>query len=1057
MKKITLITILSILALLSLTLVSCQIKEVQLELVDYQADYSVGSPIDIENHYKADVRTGITASVVYNDGEKQEKTFTGNIYWPIVGGEHTFTISIGKKSVSFTVQVGYREPTISVDESPFVYRVGSTVYFEDLLAVKNPSVYPSDATLKFKDVKYRSVETDLDETIGEWEDADYDTHDKCFDVTKAGEYLLSFEACLGDKSAESSFTVVAVTNKNDGNENVLTYNEKYASKNVITSSEDSSIFRLPASSDYTEASFVALNHKFNFGEALSVTFKGKNLPQIGLHVTPNEQSSNPFGLFSAKAHVLSFEYKGTNKYVLMGPNGFNSNAVKIAVESRGEFWGWDDLEANKYYRVSAWLNKRNATTYFVSYNVYEIQNYGTDNQSETLIHSLEQSGWSTSEGEINEGYFVLYGSKNKSITFKVEYGDKQVAENIVANSISLNNGSTTIEKTCKNNNDNTIQGGYLAYTNKYGLNTSISFDFVGKNIPNVCFFADNASGATDGKGLYLSTDGSDLAVYGPKRLAGDVLAKEANSQLARNKLVDGKAYRYTIIVESGGSYKVKFTLRLDEVTDDCLLGVAQTSLTAAYLSNSPKGAIIVYGTTSSRLTFNSSAPTEYVEPTTDIDKLSFSNTDLAVLRDSETNITLNGELADSSDIVWSIADGSIATLNDGKLIAQKVGNTTLTATANGFTASCNIQVVEKLYFKKATLRVVIGEADTQLILLGTGEKGTITWATDSDCLTVSDSGVISAVSEGVAKVTATATSVYGTEVAECVVTVALPVIHFEEAEKSIRLYSDETLALQYSDGKTISWYSSDENVVTVQNGVVSAVGVGTATITATATNGETDSCKIVVINILHNATYNKTTGQITLKQDASGTAYSDSAYVQMGNYADGAFVVMEFTGKNLPQIQFFASGATNKLVDESINGLLFSSDVATADYRMFSTTNPNQNAIMASSWDTNLKNYASSGAWQNLDESKNYVLIVGCLRDESKYYLTFKLYIKNDDGTVSLAQNGSFTKDYSVLDTNIKTSGNEIVVYGSRNADLDVTVKVVSTLEEAESMFTIAE
>lgn len=48
--------------------------------------------------------------------------------------------------------------------------------------------------------------------------------------------------------------------------------------------------------------------------------------------------------------------------------------------------------------------------------------------------------------------------------------------------------------------------------------------------------------------------------------------------------------------------------------------------------------------------------------------------------------------------------------------------------------------------------------------------------------------------------------------------------------------------------KTVTWTSSDKNVATVDkdNGTVTAVGEGTATITATAANGKKDTCKVTV-------------------------------------------------------------------------------------------------------------------------------------------------------------------------------------------------------------------
>ena len=50
-----------------------------------------------------------------------------------------------------------------------------------------------------------------------------------------------------------------------------------------------------------------------------------------------------------------------------------------------------------------------------------------------------------------------------------------------------------------------------------------------------------------------------------------------------------------------------------------------------------------------------------------------------------------------------------------------------------------------------------------------------------------------------------------------------------------------TVTPDNAENKTVTWTTSDANVATVTNGVVTAVGAGTATITATATNGTADT------------------------------------------------------------------------------------------------------------------------------------------------------------------------------------------------------------------------
>ncbi|MBR4774972.1 MAG: Ig domain-containing protein [Bacteroidales bacterium] len=132
----------------------------------------------------------------------------------------------------------------------------------------------------------------------------------------------------------------------------------------------------------------------------------------------------------------------------------------------------------------------------------------------------------------------------------------------------------------------------------------------------------------------------------------------------------------------------------------------------------------------------------------------------------------------------------------------------------------------------------------------------ITWASDQPTVaSVTAEGLVTALTEGTAVITATADGISGT----CRVRVIKedkPVI--EVASVTI---SPESLTLVYGEGgaltatvlpenatyPAITWASSDESVITVSSeGVVTSVSAGTATITATAKNGVSGECPVTV-------------------------------------------------------------------------------------------------------------------------------------------------------------------------------------------------------------------
>ncbi|MCI6652471.1 MAG: Ig-like domain-containing protein [Ruminococcus sp.] len=70
----------------------------------------------------------------------------------------------------------------------------------------------------------------------------------------------------------------------------------------------------------------------------------------------------------------------------------------------------------------------------------------------------------------------------------------------------------------------------------------------------------------------------------------------------------------------------------------------------------------------------------------------------------------------------------------------------------------------------------------------------------------------------------------------------------EISASQLSLKYGEIQTLKVTDGTAKSWTTSNKNVATVNNGKVTAVGKGTATITATLTTGEKLTCKVTVVN-----------------------------------------------------------------------------------------------------------------------------------------------------------------------------------------------------------------
>ena len=128
----------------------------------------------------------------------------------------------------------------------------------------------------------------------------------------------------------------------------------------------------------------------------------------------------------------------------------------------------------------------------------------------------------------------------------------------------------------------------------------------------------------------------------------------------------------------------------------------------------------------------------------------------------------------------------------------------------------------------------------------------VNWTSSNTTIaTIDHSGLVTAKKLGTATITATATDGSGVS-ASCIVNVTgIENITFNKSETSIYVGGTETLTATITPGdvinNTLTWSSSDTNVATVdQSGLVTAKKLGTATITATATDGSGVSASCVV-------------------------------------------------------------------------------------------------------------------------------------------------------------------------------------------------------------------
>jgi len=244
--------------------------------------------------------------------------------------------------------------------------------------------------------------------------------------------------------------------------------------------------------------------------------------------------------------------------------------------------------------------------------------------------------------------------------------------------------------------------------------------------------------------------------------------------------------------------------------------------------------------------------------------------------------TISPANATDKTVVWSISDTSIATVSeDGLVEGVKPGTATITAKAGEKSATCAVTVVAtpvtSVTLDKTTASLKVGETVTLTATVKPDDATdkTVTWSTsDSGVATISN-GVVTAVKVGTATITAQA----GDKSATCSITVVeTPVTSVTLDKTSASLKAGETVTLtatvkpDNATNKTVTWSTSNSGVATVSNGMVTAVKVGTATITAKA-GDKSATCSITVVETpVTSVTLNKTSASLKAGETVTLTA-----------------------------------------------------------------------------------------------------------------------------------------------------------------------------------------
>ena len=217
------------------------------------------------------------------------------------------------------------------------------------------------------------------------------------------------------------------------------------------------------------------------------------------------------------------------------------------------------------------------------------------------------------------------------------------------------------------------------------------------------------------------------------------------------------------------------------------------------------------------------------------------------------------EDANNSDVMWSVDDASVATVTNGVVTGVSAGNAVVTAyTADGYHVTFTVTVKKKVELTASKTEFDIDlkeqksvDLDAYLKLANADNATTLAsvacTSSSTDIATVADRKV-SFAKTGTVYVKAALNDQVVTftfHVVDTTLPDPIKLNYKENAEKNITLTVGEAYAtnlreyfeVQGGDISDIKWSVDDDSVVTVTDGVVKALSVGTAVVTASSKDG----------------------------------------------------------------------------------------------------------------------------------------------------------------------------------------------------------------------------
>lgn len=243
-------------------------------------------------------------------------------------------------------------------------------------------------------------------------------------------------------------------------------------------------------------------------------------------------------------------------------------------------------------------------------------------------------------------------------------------------------------------------------------------------------------------------------------------------------------------------------------------------------------------------------------------RLSESNVTLKVGGSKILSAVVEPAAAEYEGIIWHTSDPSVVLVSNGRIVAEKVGSATITASAAGVSsAPCQVTVdathVTGISLSNYSVEITEGESITLKATVSPSDATdpSFSWISDNTSVATVQNGKIVAISPGNANISVKTTD--GNKTATCKVTVKSKVIDVTGitlSQSSVSVKEEATVQLKATvnpsnaTNQKVSWSSADTGIAIISSdGTVTGVTEGTTTITAKSADGKvTATCKVTV-------------------------------------------------------------------------------------------------------------------------------------------------------------------------------------------------------------------